>query len=372
MITNAQSSNNLTSSPLNDGETFTGISDDALAFSEVRVALKTDINCILYIDQSQDNVNFDSSLPYQVDANINEVHRLVLTRRYVRIRIYNNSGSNQTFLRASMMLSTTSGFLTSPLNSTIQQDAGSIVTRAITAEFAIAQGYFQNWSVVNKSGKNSDIDTGVSISSPAFITEQGGAYSGFIIGTGEQLVAVSTSASDTGTLVFTGLKTPDSEAYENETIILNGTTSVNSVDSFWRCHTMRYDSGNDTTFNVGTITLKGVTSGITYLSIIPNTSQSNYAVFTIPKGFTGYILRENYSIRKGASASVDGALWTRSFGASPRYRRPFTVSQTQSRDVRTFTGVTLSEQTDIAVIVNFASANNIDFVAEFDILLIKN
>lgn len=121
---------NSSTTSLDNGQTFTGTGEDVSQFGSIVCAVKTDQSGVLYIEFSPDNTNWDSSLSYSVDANVNEVHRLSVTREYLRIRFTNNSGSNQTYFR----LQTTLGnqnLLTSSLNSTIQSDADAIVSRSI-------------------------------------------------------------------------------------------------------------------------------------------------------------------------------------------------------------------------------------------------
>jgi hypothetical protein len=127
---NIVSNVNSTTAALNTLATFTGTSEDVSRFNSVVVAAKTDQDGTLYIEFSPDGTNWDSSLSFPTAASVNEVHRITVTRRYCRIRFYNSSVSNQTFLR----LQTTFGSqlaLTSALNSTVQTDADSSVTRSV-------------------------------------------------------------------------------------------------------------------------------------------------------------------------------------------------------------------------------------------------
>jgi hypothetical protein len=122
--------NNNTTAPLNNGETFTGLAEDVSSYSSVICALKTDVSGILYMEFSVDGQNWDSSLSFNVAAGVNEVHRLTVTRRYFRVRFTNNSGSNQTYIRLGCLYGEFPA-LTSSLNSTVQSDADSAVSRAL-------------------------------------------------------------------------------------------------------------------------------------------------------------------------------------------------------------------------------------------------
>lgn len=112
------------------GATYTGGAVDVSAYPSVVVALKTDQDGALYIEFSPDGTNWDSSLMFNVAANVNEVHRISVTRRFFRVRFTNTSASNQTFFRLQSSLGSQTA-LTSALNSTVQSDADSIITRSV-------------------------------------------------------------------------------------------------------------------------------------------------------------------------------------------------------------------------------------------------
>ena len=130
VITGSVDSNNSTSTPLNNGASFTGTATDVSAYPSVVVACYTDQSGTLSAQFSVNGTNWDSALSFAVAANTNEVHRITVTRRYFRVVFTNNSGSNQTFLRL-QSLKGGQFPLTSSLNSTIQTDADSIVTRSV-------------------------------------------------------------------------------------------------------------------------------------------------------------------------------------------------------------------------------------------------
>jgi hypothetical protein len=123
-------SNNSTVIALNNGATFTGTLTDVSSYPSVVVACLTDQDGMLYIDFSPDGTNWDSTLSFNITASVNEVHRISVTRKYFRVRVYNNSGSNQTYLRLQALLGSQQS-LTSPLNGTIQDDADSLITRSV-------------------------------------------------------------------------------------------------------------------------------------------------------------------------------------------------------------------------------------------------
>jgi hypothetical protein len=366
---NKTSTLNSTSTLLNAGATFTGTAEDVSKYNSVILAAKTDQDGSLFIDFSNDGTNFDSTLTFTVTSSVNEVHRLTITRKYCRVRFTNTSASNQTYLR----LQTTFGSqtqLTSSLNSTIQNDADALTVRTIDPEIAISKGLFEGYSIIQKFGRNGDIDTA---SVPEDIWNGGGAYAGFPTGAPEEFQVFSSSASDTGVLTFTYLPTTTSTAYLTATVTLNGTTPVNTGITGYRMHTANYNTGTATTFNVGTLTIRHRTTTANIFCVMPiGRSQTNVAAYTVPFGYTAHIRRLFCRVIGSTSGIVDGALWIRGSGMSPRLRRPFTSATADAFEELPYGGITVSSQSDIMVRISSASANNLDVIAGYDIILIKN
>jgi hypothetical protein len=366
---NNTSTLNSTSTLLNTGATFTGTSEDVSKYNSLVLAVKTDQDGSLFIDFSSDGTNFDSILTFNVVASVNEVHRITITRKYCRIRFTNTSASNQTYLR----LQTTFGNqtqLTSSLNSTIQNDADALTVRNVDPEIAISRGLFEGYSIVQKFGRNGDIDTATV---PEDIWNGGGAYAGFPTGAPEEFQVFSSSASDTGVLTFTYLPTTTSTAYLTATVTLNGTTPVNTGVTGYRMHTAQYNTGASTTFNVGTITIRHRTTTANIFCVMPiGRSQTNVAAYTVPFGYTAYIKRLFCRVIGATTGTVDGALWIRGTGMSPRLRRPFTSATADAFEELPYGGIAVSAQSDIQVRISSSSANNLDVIAGYDIILIKN
>lgn len=130
VVTGVVDSNNSSTAALNAGITFTGTATDVSIYPSVVVALKTDQDGALYVDFSPDGTNWDSTLTFSITASVNEVHRITVTRKYFRVRVTNTSITNQTYLRLQVLLGSQQS-LTSSLNSTVQSDADSLVTRSV-------------------------------------------------------------------------------------------------------------------------------------------------------------------------------------------------------------------------------------------------
>jgi hypothetical protein len=235
----------------------------------------------------------------------------------------------------------------------------------------LALGNIPNAYSVEKFGRNLDIDTGTV---PEDVWNGSQLYTGFQVGAEAAAEVVSSSASDTGTVYITGLRTPTSTEYETASYTLTGTTPV-SVGSWWRANSGYYDSGNDTTFNIGTITVRQVaTPANIYIAMPIGQSQTTIACWTVPFGSTAVLRKLDVEVsRASASATIKGALWTRRINESPRYQFQFIRGNAvASPPFEPKSGVVFPAQTDISVQIVETSANNIEVLARFGLAVYKD
>lgn len=234
----------------------------------------------------------------------------------------------------------------------------------------VAQDLVTGYDVINKFGRNPDVDTG---STPEDTWNGSTTYTGFPTGAPEEFEVFSSSASDTGTLTFSYLASSSSTAYQSATVTLQGTTPVSTGVTGWRMHTAQYSSGSATTFNVGTITLRHKTTTANVFCVMPiGRSQTNVASYTVPAGSTAYVMRLFGRVIGNTNGVIDASLWVRTLNGSPRLRRPFTASNSVPFDERPWGGLRVTAGSDIQVRIAAASANNLDFISGYDIVLVKN
>lgn len=357
---------NSSTAALNSAATFTGTAEDVSMYPSVVLACKTDQDGTLYADFSTDGTNWDSTLSFSVAANTNEVHRITVTRKYFRVRFTNTSASNQTFLRLQTLFGSYQS-LTSSLNSTIQQDADTLVVRPLDFNLMVGEGLYQNVAITIKDGLNADIDTA---SVPEDIWSDGGTYTGFPA-TPQASEVVSTSVSDTGTLYYFYMATEDDTDYTFASVTLNGTTPVSLGVNIFRCNFAYYESGG-TNPNVGNITIRSIaTPSIVFVTVPATYGQSYCSAYSVPKGSDVYIDRITASVRGSTSGSVDGVFYYKSFQGSPRYRFPFEMSFGSFYFDDMDYNVRIPEQTDIIPRITFASANNLSVKASYRIIKVK-
>lgn len=122
------STNNVSTTPLGGGATFTGGSDDTLAFSAILISVFADQASAsngFSIEFSSDNVNWDSITSFTINASTPYDLQITPKARYFRI-VYTNGGVAQTAFRLQTIFK-----LTSPLP---VSEAGKPASGAISVQ----------------------------------------------------------------------------------------------------------------------------------------------------------------------------------------------------------------------------------------------
>jgi len=366
-VPTVESELNSTATPLDAGETFTGTGEQN-SLPDVFVSAVGSHAFTLYLDQSVDGTNWDSVATYEINAGENETHVTTKGGRFFRMRAENTSGQNMTYLRIGTYFGSFCSF-SRPLDSVINSDADAAVVRSTPPEAEILSGRIDGMFVINKYGRNSDVDTG---SVPEDVWEVGGTYTGFPVGAAAASEAVSTSAGDTGTLTVQGLRTETSTEYETLSVTLNGITPV-SLGNWWRINRANYDSGDDVSFNSGVIIIRRTASPATIFCAVPaGYGQVTTAVWTIPFGHDAYLRRLQVEVSRATNAYLEGCIWIRPYGQSPRLTRFFSVSDQSPHILAPAYGVPLEARTDIAIRIITTSTSNMIVQTDFDILHVRS
>jgi hypothetical protein len=99
--------NNSTTTPLNDGQTFTGTATDCLGYAALTVFIAADQYNEVNVDFSTNGTDWDwAEFSTYSDAGASGVGRHAILARYARVRVSNASGVNDTFLRVQTLLHT--------------------------------------------------------------------------------------------------------------------------------------------------------------------------------------------------------------------------------------------------------------------------
>jgi len=256
----------------------------------------------------------------------------------------------------------------SPLDSILLPSAESFATRPMDFNLMIADGLYQNKNITIKDGINSDIDTG---SVPEDITNQGGVYAGFPTGAveaGEIVVA----GADTGTVYYSYMASSTDTDYVFGSKAITGAGTYALGHNVWRSNFAYFVSTNPAVFNVGAITLRNtVTTTNIFWVIDAGFSQTYCAAYTVPFGSSVYIDRVNGNMRGSATGSLDGYMWYRPLGESPRLRFPFELQfGTLYFDDTDYT-IKIPQQVDFIPRIVVSSANNLAAKISYRILKVK-
>ena len=358
---------NSSSTPLSSLQQFTGIPVDVSMYPSVVFACLTDRDGVLYAEFSADGITWQSSLPYNVLANKNEVHRLTVTRRYFRLRFVNTSLSNQTSFSLQSMAGSFQS-LTSALNTQIQRDADSLVVRSTDFNLLVAENIYENTQNTIKDGINFDIDTGTL---PKDVTNEGGVYAGFPLGSPEAGEIVVEGA-DVGTVFYSYMASSDDLDYTFGSVAINGAGTYPLGHNVWRSNFAYFVSNNPLVFNTNTITCRNtVTTTNVFWQIQQGFSQTYCSAYTTPANSEVFFDRITGSVRGSTSGTMDGYFYYRPLGESPRLRFPFELQfgTLYFDDVDYL--IRIPQKTDIVPRIQTASANNLIAKISYRIVKIK-
>jgi len=244
----------------------------------------------------------------------------------------------------------------------------------------VAKGNIAGHSLVNKFGFND------SVGSTLQPVTDGAVYQ--TPTTAQSLEVVSSSANDTSagsgarTLEIQGLDA--SFAAQTVTVSMNGTAAVAVTGTWMRVFRMRVlTSGTYATQSVGshagTLTLRGASAGATWATIGLTASsfpvgQTEIGCYTIPSGYTGYLLSKHISIE---STKVPNILWFRRENADD-VAAPFDAMRLFERHYGSASeitykppapAITLPAKTDIGAMAYIATGSA-SVSVEFQILLV--
>ena len=148
--------NNSSTTNLTAGATFTGTSSSTLGVVGLQWSLKTSENCTVYIDQSDDETNWDLCDTFNYYTSVGGRGETVQAlKSYWRIRVKNIGASTTTYFRLAGVLCPIASPLPRALTPT-----GRLKVSNENINVEIPKGDVVGHSAVNKFGANSDIAAG--------------------------------------------------------------------------------------------------------------------------------------------------------------------------------------------------------------------
>jgi len=214
---------------------------------------------------------------------------------------------------------------------------------------------------IHKFGANFQIDSNTD---PETIWTGGGLYPWSALNTAQVLYAISTSTLDTEKITIEGLDSDYNKI--TETITLNGTTAVSTTNQFKRVYRMIY---NHTVENAGIVTLRtGSGTGTVVAQIDIGYSQTLMAVYTIPAGYTAYILQLGASVNKNEDVQI--AMYKREFNQAFKIFHLSELYQ-ENYSMNFPIPIKFEQKTDLEIRASEVETNGTRVTATFDLLLVK-
>jgi hypothetical protein len=305
---NVTSAGNSSTTPLGGAATFTGAWEDVSRYSDLIVAVSTDVDGSYALQFSPDGVNVDSTLTrYYRTSQIEPPHRFTVTRAFFRI-VYTNGTDAQSHFRLQVHYGTYQP-LNAPLDATLSQDYDATPTRPSDPHNEIALGLRQGSMLWNKWGYNEDIDVGTEV-----IASWGGTFTPLTTAT--TLTIASTSVNDittTGTgcqsIVIYGIDANRDEAIE--VVQMNGTTNVVTTSTWLGINRVVMFLCGSGQVNAGTINVTATTGGSQMAQMPVGIGVTQQCIFHIPAGHQFLVRQMRINTLKQAAQNpkVQVSLW---------------------------------------------------------------
>lgn len=235
----------------------------------------------------------------------------------------------------------------------------------------IARGLVSGFKAVNKFGRNPDVDA----AAPEDIWYNGGTW---VAPTAARVHSiVSTSVNDTAagtgarTVTMYGLNA--SYVEQSETVTLNGTTPVNTVNSYVMIDRAIVATAGSGGTNAGVITATAAVDGTVTLYMTAGKAGTQLCVYIVPAGYTAYLMGYSFSANLSANALMQCELFVKPFGGvfnlkstlnidggsdsigSKKFERPDPIPEKSTIKLRVTT-----------------DTNNCDVSGHFELILIAN
>lgn len=259
----------------------------------------------------------------------------------------------------------------------MSRQLSSISRFGTTEEFylQVARSQIAGHEFNYKFGFNPDVDNALET-----IWTQGGLYSYLSAAT---ILKVSSSSTD-DTAAGTGARTVEIFGLDgnyneiSETVTLNGQTAVNTTNSYLRINRGVVRSAGSGGQNAGVIYAGTgtVTAGVpanTYLSIAISDNQTLMALWTVPAGYTAFLLETDVTVATTQNNKYCTAkLVARPYGEVFQVKDAFVKSQSTTNQVYTVPLV-FEEKTDLEWrAIGDSAGADIAISAGMDIVYIKN
>ena len=243
-------------------------------------------------------------------------------------------------------------------------------------ELQVARDQISYHEGVHKFGFYDSVDTNLTT-----IWSQGGVYS--YLSSASTLYISSSSTDDTG--AGTGARTVTVSGLDNnfdekiETVTLNGQTGVELNGSTWfRVNRIVVNTAGSGGANAGVLyvgTESAPTSGVPtnkYATVLVGDNQTLMCIYTVPRGYTGFITQKDVSASSSAGKFAILSLVARPFGGVFNVKDRVLSSEGYSSIEYPYP-LNFTEKTDIEIRAQADSAGGtVTVSAALDIIIIQN
>lgn len=229
----------------------------------------------------------------------------------------------------------------------------------------VASGKIEGHSYISKFGQNN----AMALNTSEDIWDVGGDYPYPSNNTAPMTHVDSSSASDTGLVEIQGLDIGGNAVTQTKT--LNGTTKAVLTTPLWRV--FRIKNVGTSTF-IGTVQVVNSADNVTYAQVAIGNNQTLMAIYTIPKGKTGYLVKGTASLAGLTNAyNIAGEVFMRPYGQVFQLKNTFGVNSTGSSYFghEYLIPLKITERTDIKVRGMSSKADGV-LNATFEVLLIDS
>lgn len=233
---------------------------------------------------------------------------------------------------------------------------------------------------VNIRGRNYDMSTGTTPEDLWGGSTVGGGLYTFPTGlTSVEIVSTNTNDTAAGTgariVRISGLDRQLNPISASGS--LNGTSAVAIGRQFYRINNFAVTHAGSGLTNAGQISVRASGGGTVYGVIPIGAGIASHAIYTVRRGWTGYIVGSLFSIeRQSSQATAEISLFTRvsNVSTSPWIRRwNFSISTNGGNEgFPTVLPHPMDSGTDIRVSCDFISSNNTQLATHIQMVLIKN
>jgi hypothetical protein len=233
--------------------------------------------------------------------------------------------------------------------------------------FEVARGNVPGIAMASVYGYNPDSKTAVE----ECVSDISTAYT-FPAAAGTVTIS-SSSGADTGagtgaqTVLISGLDA----AYlpVSELVILTGAVPVVTTQTFLRFQDATVQTAGSGGKNAGVLTATLGGNPQCAIPIGSNTSQLGF--YTVPAGFTAYIIQADFAISEGAVATARGTLFIRPFGGVFIIRDNYVAGSSTGQVTTEYRApIIVTEKSD--VIVNAIASANTELFIRLDVIRVTN